>query len=500
MAYLSVLVASLCCVFVDAPETRRTPSESSRPGFSEPERLQQEIQEQIAERERLQARPLDEWVAMLEAADAAGRRRLLGTFSGAINHHIRRLRPIFLRSMEDPDFGVRLVAANVVAMNSEHWHQPPDEAAQDAELSRAVAIFEEALEQPDPEVWGKALYGLRHVGEKPQAVLPQLVRFVRLEAIFDSGHWYQISRIVAGLGEAAAPAVDDLTDVLKSDRPRTRALAARLLGFIGGPARPAIPALLEHLRSPDPDTAITAHIALRGIDEGALPRPSPARRFVPELVAAVAGDDFEAGRSAVIRLAHIGPDAIDSLPAILGFFHRYDDAREVDERTGLAVMALASMVSEPMFGADLLPRLFEQVRSAPPEIACTACTFIGNNALVSDVETMAPLIRLLDETSGQVKGCVAQTLGSIGRSDPGVGPLLNQALKDPSPHVRRGALQGLFLSENPSPEVIDAVEAATEDADPEVREYAQRVLDFLKIKRKNRDMDSQDRPRQRGPR
>jgi HEAT repeat protein len=219
---------------------------------------------------------------------------------------------------------------------------------------------------------------------------------------------------------------------------------------------------------------------LRRIDPKALPRPSPAARFVPAEVATLEGRDLGAGFAAMERLTRIGPEAVEAMPEILRFCDR---CRKDPTQNAMNGLILAAWVTRANFGDGLIPALLAEIRDDRPETACLAAIFIGNGR-VENADAIPKLAALLVRTRGKVKASVAEALGSVGRADPRVVSWLVRALKDPDPRARLGAVEGLMLQERPPQEALDAVEAAKQDADPKVRGMAGVALEILKTSRR----------------
>jgi HEAT repeat protein len=406
-----------------------------------------------------------EWTRLLDSADAATRRAYVGMYGATVHPDLDHLRPVFLRALTDPDFGVRLAAAQVVINNRSYAEE---------ERARAVEILGEGLERPEPRYRYQAVYSFWGAPERAVPVLPRLARVAG--RVQDGDEWRFVTETFRRLGAGAEPAAGELTDLLGSDNLRSKARAATLLALIGGPARPAVPALLKVLHEDDCDAVITAHRALLEIDPKALPRPSPAARFVPDEVATFKGRDFEGGLRALERLSQIGPDAVEAIPEILRFCDRFLKAEPKGEMRGLV---LAVSITRERFGDALIPALLGQVSDDQPDIARLACIFVGDGR-AGNADAIPAMRSLLARTKGTVKGGVAEALGSIGREDPRVTAPLAQTLKDPDAKARLGALKGLMVQEHPTQEALEAVEEATKDVDQEVRGMASVVLKILR--------------------
>jgi len=156
------------------------------------------------------------------------------------------------------------------------------------------------LDDPDAEVRIVAARALGHLGD-PRAVAP-LVLALEQELVPPG----ITSAALLAVGETA---VDGLRTVLRGPGPRTRALAAELLGVFG--AIPAVPDLLGTLRDRDSEVRIAAARALGRI-------AAPAA--VPALVECLAVSEPPALRAVAAKaLGQLGAiDAVDDLAVLLG--------------------------------------------------------------------------------------------------------------------------------------------------------------------------------------
>lgn len=108
------------------------------------------------------------------------------------------------------------------------------------------------------------------------------------------------------IGEPAVPA---LVELLKSEDPRARTLAATTFWGMGTKARAAVPALSETLADKDPGLRVASAMALETMGP-------EARAAVLALVKCLGDREGRVRQAAVKALARIGPDAREAIPAL----------------------------------------------------------------------------------------------------------------------------------------------------------------------------------------
>lgn len=119
------------------------------------------------------------------------------------------------------------------------------------------------LQAADEESRWEALSTLRGMGEAGAPAVEQLRTM--LKGSRDEVLQSEIARALAGIGGGAAAAVPDLVPLLASKDAWVRTTAAQALGTIGAAATPGLPALTTLARDPDPDVAEAAREAARRI-------------------------------------------------------------------------------------------------------------------------------------------------------------------------------------------------------------------------------------------
>lgn len=211
--------------------------------------------------------------------------RCLGTFCQTSGVKAKRLSPLLLVGLMDPDWMVRCEAAEVAARAK-------------APLKTLVPVLAAALADPGTVLVRKD---------------PQLIADVRLNVVED----------LARAGKEAAPAKDSLVHALSDRDAKVRAGAAKALGAIGAAAHGAERALDEVLRDPTPQVRLAAVRALVAVGASKL---QTGRRL---------GDLLRDGSTDVALAA---AQALASLPALAA--HQisalYDGLKHADARVRVA--------------------------------------------------------------------------------------------------------------------------------------------------------------------
>jgi HEAT repeat protein len=141
-------------------------------------------------------------------------------------------------TIKDPDSFIRWAAARTLAKMAP------------AEPKKAVAGLAELTADPNGDVRGAALSGLRRYGSAAKDGVPALSRALQQD---DPGTKLLALQALAGIGPGAEPAVPALTAALSAPQAELRAAAARALGKIGPAAASAEGTLIKMLQDPDAD-------------------------------------------------------------------------------------------------------------------------------------------------------------------------------------------------------------------------------------------------------
>lgn len=284
------------------------------------------------------------------------------------------------------------------------------------------------------------------------------------------------------IGKVGGPVVPMLRKALKSDRPKTRAMAAKALSDIGPPAKDAIPDLLPLLNDtagqvrasgewPSPVVQYEAALALANID--------PTRKeALPVLIKILTTERWMTGIDATRAVEKMGANAREAIPALEG------------------VVAGGADGLNRSFAVDALPAI--EGRSAGPTLARAlkndedpTVRFHAARAL-ADLgpdcpETIPALVEALSDN--QVDS--ASELVRLGK--PGLAAL-TPALKSPDLDVRRKVVEALTNLAVRAPwvvkiggeptkplpdELVQPLMVAMTDKSIAIREQAARALQFV---------------------
>ena len=196
----------------------------------------------------------------------------------------------------------------------------PDLLATDSQYEgRSAHNWAEALESPDPEVRGQAIFALGTIGAPAADAVPALARIMAEDP--DDGMRGRASLAIAKMGPAARPAVPALTGALTDPHPLVRMNAARALQQIGPDAIPAAPALIAAVTDESNDVFPDQFVVtVREVMILALGRVTAGTEGgVPALLEAlaVAGTD-QTRRMAARALGEVGPAARAAIPVLRG--------------------------------------------------------------------------------------------------------------------------------------------------------------------------------------
>ncbi len=302
----------------------------------------------------------------------------------------------------------------------------------------AVPALVAALEGRSRESAGRVLLDLR----LPEAVPP----LVRLVSSPDPGAREAAIRILGAT--RAREAVGEIAARLADPAPDVRAAAAGALAELAaGEAAFRILPLLEDASELVRSSAVVA-LAEMGAEEA-----------VPALRARLGDASEEVRAEAARALGRLG--ARESVRDLLGLLK---DA-EFDVRES-AVLALAELEAK-----EAAPALVELLKG--PDAAGTSV--IEALERLRAPETIPPLIALLDQDDGNVRGGAARILGTLGARESA--PRLLRLLKDEDADVARSAARSLVRLE--VREAAPGIAALLDEPSPSIRKEAIGLLGRL---------------------
>jgi HEAT repeat protein len=277
------------------------------------------------------------------------------------------------------------------------------------------------------------------------------------------------------IGKVGARVVPLLRQALKSDNPKTRAMAAKALSDIGPPAKDAIPDLLPLLNDtaaqsqaasgewPSPVVQYEAALALANID--------PTRKEALPVLSKAATNDWMTGSDAIKAVQKMGSNGREAIPALervlAGGVNRSD-----------AVYALATI--EGLSAGPVLARVLKNDKDSNVRFhAARALADLGPDC----PETIPALVEALSDDDVDS----ASELARLGK--PGLAAL-TQALKNPDLDVRKEVVEALTNLAFKAPwigksgeqtrplpdELVQPLILAMTDKSITIREQAARVL------------------------
>lgn len=234
--------------------------------------------------------------------------------------------------------------------------------------------------------------------------------------------------------------------------------AQRVVSIRGGTL--AIPLLVDQLRDPESQKCVRAAAALGDI-------AGARNEAVPELVDALAKRDPWVRRAVVGALRR---ERRLSLPLVL----KRLSSEDANLRAGAAEAAGA------MRATEALPSLLLMMRDEDPQVrsaAASAATAVSSKT----TDVLPALMEQLADENDWVWGHAADLIGGIG---PDASPRLLDALRNPNPRVRAGAVQALNSQivgavDPISVATVCALLQAISDDDAQVRLWAVRALVLL---------------------
>ncbi len=238
------------------------------------------------------------------------------------------------------------------------------------------------------------------------------------------------------LGELAFPALSLLEERLEHPSMGVRKTAAGALGGIGPAAESAVPALARRLEDPHAFVRSWAAMALYEIGPGARPAAGALIALMERDAENLRGRAWSAS-----ALPRIGAPAALAVPPLLRALGR-DPSEEV---RAVAVLALEEYAREAAaHGAltALLDTLDDPHWKVRGNAACALPALISPRDPAAET-LVSPLVTLLRDWSGYVRGCALRSLGSLGEPARRVRPDLEALLDDEDPHVRREAREAL---------------------------------------------------------
>ncbi len=337
------------------------------------------------------------------------------------------------------------------------------EKVNEAQLKQRIQRLISQLTVPDVNDRIYAAQELGEIGSAAKDAVPSLIKALKDED--------EVVRICAAealrrIGELKAQ-VSTLIELLKGSNKYVCSLAAETLGKLGRAAKKAVPELREALKDKDEKVRRVAAKALAGIGQA-------AKKAIPDLVATLKDKDREVCQNAAMALAAIGLPAVAALIEVL---------KNEDERVRrAAIKALANMGWE---AKDAIPDLIEALKDKNEEVAMQALralVMIGSLAVPALIEGLNEINeeRFWEYALGTI--AVVGDTDTVKAND--LAAAFIERLKDRSWEVRKFAASALGEIGNKSEKTVAALRDACKDPDDNVREAAEKALNWILSKQK----------------
>ena len=349
----------------------------------------------------------------------------------------------------------------------------------------AVPDLIQALQDSDENVGHAAIDALERMKLEPDVAIPIFINLLK------SKDYYLSHTASDNLVEIGKEAIPHLIDVLKSDSPNARTIAAVALGKIQPKATEAVPALSEALKDEDWDVRMRSADALGEIgaeakaaipflinamgdgNEGVRSAAVDALKkigteSIPPLIEAFGNKDSNVAAISIDALREFGPDARPAMSHLTRLLLLYEN-EDIRERAARALGAI---------GPEAMPSLLKALQDKNAEVR--SCAAVGFYEMGDKGKTAVPeLAQALHDSNKRVRFMVAQALGKMGPAAETAVPDLIEALKDIDRDVRSVTAQALEKigpgAKEAIPMLIDALE------DKEISIQAARALEAIAV-------------------
>lgn len=319
-------------------------------------------------------------------------------------------------------------------------------------------LIERAFDK-EPLIRRAALRGIRLIGAPVEKTRPLFVKML------ETGDRATVLATLQTIAEAGEVAIEPMREILKDEK--LCHWACLVLTEMGDKAAPAVPELTEVLKHQDPDVRMQALITLGTIGSAAAPA-------VPEIAKLLESDEFEAVRfSAAFALGSINHKDEAATKALVA-------AARSDKPILKAVSLWALAHQNPdKLGvvAYAAQQLAKGLTSNDAELRTVAAKMLGQFG--SHPEIVGPaLIKAMHDSDPRVVSHALDALATIG---PKMLPRICEALKDRRRHFAAALIYRLGPQAAPAvPAIIEALQAlSSSEEDVLFRRHAQLALSAI---------------------
>ena len=372
----------------------------------------------------------------------------------------------------------------------------PSGAASGGEADVALLIHK--LTDPDSDVRAAGAVGLKALGPKAKAAVPNLIAMLEDDGISSAGEPVWILAAQA-LGKMGPDAVADLIAALRHSDPHVIKGAAAALGEIGPASKQAVGLLMAELEKDHPETRITLMYALMRIGPD-------ASQAVPLLVKMLDHEDFHAQYWACQALGGIGPPAEPATPVLCRLVS--EGPASVRRHAAAALGGIGPGIGPEGLGAltkalrdpvepvrenavialgrlgDFAKPAIAEIRAVLAEDKLKARTQAARTMwhLTRDADLVVPV--LIDDLTNELGPSpeAAVFLGEMGEAAQAAVPQLVESLQSRDLLMRLEAAKALGRIGPAAEPAVPALAKALEDESADVRRAAQKSLQEIKGK------------------
>lgn len=415
---------------------RRIPAHSARLVLGAAIMLASSLAARTAE-PSVAGRPLNQWIADLEAKDTLIREEaleILPEFGSEAKPAIPRIAALY----QSGSPAVRFRAA--IAL----WRI-------DGRTEPAMAVLTEALKSDGRSKRLQAVELLMQLGRPAAELAPPVLELMRGEP--DYSIQSQVQMMLAQFGAEAVPAVRDVLGRAKADE---RLQILTLIQNLGPEFRGVMPAVVALRKEPDPRTRFAALRTIYVLDQ-------QNKEVLTELVQAGKSTDAGIRREAFQAALMLSPRPKELAP----FFRIF---LKDDDLTTRCQAAAALYQVDPTTLKEGLPVVRKVVQDGSPNTWSMAVSALGWFGPAAK-EALPDLMNMLKRPEARGYGyMIVQACRSIG---PDAVPVLLELFQDPQAYYRSQAQQTLS---DIGPDAIPKLRPALQHANPAVRQMAVEVL------------------------